>query len=205
MVAPKTEVKTQNQAPVSTMSVETMVEAKQEEPMVAPKKPSVSMVEPSFDEPPIFDHPPMFDDYDAPPASVKKTPVETPKVPNPAAEQPSAPKPVAQAPVGDAKATFGLFLRTLRKTGRNGVLFTICMDLDASYEDGVLVLSTESETMFNSMSKEEHYALIRQAFELIGVPQSGFDIRLKAKQADTFTKSLNTLKETFPNTKIEIK
>lgn len=208
VVAPKTEAKTQNQAPVSTMSVETMVEAKQEEPVVAPKKPSVSMVEPSFDEPPIFDQPPMFDNYDAPPAFVKKTPVvtpEVPKAPQPAVEQPSAPKPVTQAPTGDAKATFGLFLRTLRKTGRNGVLFTICMDLDASYEDGVLVLSTESETMFNSMSKEEHYALIRQAFELIGVPQSGFDIRLKAKQADTFTKSLNTLKETFPNTKIEIK
>ena len=98
-----------------------------------------------------------------------------------------------------------MFLRTLRKTGRNGVLFTICMDLDAVDDDDVLVLSTESETMYNSMSKEEHYALIRQAFEAIGIPQSGFDIRLKAKQADTFTKSLHALKETFPTTKIEVK
>ena len=147
----------------------------------------------------------MFDDYDAPPAPAKKTVVEKVEREETAAQPPVAPKPVAKAPAGDAKATFGMFLRTLRKTGRNGVLFTICMDLDAAYDDGVLVLSTESETMYTSMSKEEHYALIRQAFEAIGIPQSGFDIRLKAKQADTFTKSLHALKETFPTTKIEVK
>ena len=54
------------------------------------------------------------------------------------------------------------------------------------------------------MVKEDHYALIRQAFEGIGISASGFDLRLKQKQADTFTKSFNDLKETFPSTKIEI-
>ena len=133
-------------------------------------------------------------------------PVATPKAsvePQPVASKPMAAS--VKAPMGDAKATFGLFLRTLRKTCRNGVLFTICMDLESVYEDGVLVLSTESETMYNSLIKEEHYSLIKQAFEAIGISPSGFDIRLKAKQADTFTKSFNQLKETFPKTEMEIK
>ena len=67
------------------------------------------------------------------------------------------------------------------------------------------MLSTESETMYNSMKKEEHYALIRQAFAAIGVEESGFALRLKTKQADTFSKGLEALKESFPSTKIEIK
>ena len=208
VVAPQTEVKTQNQAPVSTMNAETVVKAKQEEPVLAPKKPSVSMLEPSFDEPPIFDQPPMFDDYDAPYAPAKKAPamvLEAPKAPQPVVEQPSAPKPIAKAPAGDAKATFGLFLRTLRKTGRNGVLFTICMDLDSGYDGDVFVLSTQSDTIFRSLTKDEHFALISSAFAEIGIGQGSFDVRLKGKSSDEFQKSLNELKEVFQGVKIDVK
>jgi hypothetical protein len=126
-----------------------------------------------------------------------QTPTQTP-----APTVKSAPR---QAQTGDAKTTFGAFLRSLRKTGRNGVLFTICIDLDSVYEDGVFVLSTPSETMYASMTKPEHYALIVAAFAAIGMAEGSFDIRLKGKQADTFTKSFNELKATFPKTKIEIK
>ena len=72
-------------------------------------------------------------------------------------------------------------------------------------KDGVLVLSTEGETMYNSMNKEEHYALISQAFANIGIGSQGFALRLRGKKADTFTQSMNTLKESFPSTEIEIK
>ena len=180
-------------------------------PVSAPKqaqpaeiKATPKMEDSVYDAPPIFDQPPMFDEDFTPPPIPKKQveapkPTSSPQPPKTAAQQ------VAKAPVGDAKATFGLFLRTLRKTGRNGVLFTICMDLDAVYEGDVLVLSTESETMYNSMTKEEHYTLIKQAFESIGITADGFDIRLKEKQTDAFTKSFNDLKESFPSTKIEIK
>ncbi len=174
--------------------------------------------------PPMYDEPPIFDDEPTPPKRTaaraiptaekaekmeKPAPIETPTA-KPVALQTPAVQPTAkpvtvQAPTGDAKTAFGLFLRSLRKTGRNGVLFTICMDLDPAYEDGVLVLSTESETMYNSMKKEEHYALISQAFANIGIGAEGFSIRLRGKKADTFTQSMNTLKETFPSTEIEIK
>jgi DNA polymerase-3 subunit gamma/tau len=193
-------VKAEQVAPMSALN--------EEKPMVGSvKKPSLSPMETVEDDPfgapPIYDEPPIFEEpMPAEKLTAKPKPKATPVQP----EKPTQPKPmVAQAPSGDAKATFGLFLRSLRKTGRNGVLFTICMDLDASYEAGVLVLSTESETMYNSMKKEEHYAMIAQAFANIGIGADGFALRLKTKQADTFSQSMNELKETFPSTEIEVK
>ncbi len=119
---------------------------------------------------------------------------------------PAPPKAViSRVATGDAKAIFGTFLRTLRKTGRNGVLFTICMDLDYELEDGIFVLYTTSDTMYRSLKKEEHYALIKQAFEEIGLGESAFDVRLKGKQGDEAQKRFQQLKESFPNAKIEVK
>ena len=209
-------VKAADAAPMSAMNAEKPTEQPTARAAKKPTLAPASAIEDDpFGAPPVYDEPPVFDDEPTP--VQKPTATRAPKTePAPKAEpaQPVrpiqaerlAPKPMtAQVPSGDAKAAFGLFLRSLRKTGRNGVLFTICMDLDAYYEDGVLVLSTESETMYNSMKKEEHYALIEQAFANIGVEADGFALRLKAKQADAFTKSLNELKETFPSTEIEIK
>ena len=128
------------------------------------------------------------------PAPPKKETVKT--------EQSVAVKPRA---VGDAKATFGVFLRYLRKTGKSGVVFAICMDLDYAYEDGVFVLYTNSETIFRSLQKSEHYGLIKSSFEGIGISEDGFAIRLKGKPTDDFNKGLETLKEDFDGVKIEIK
>ena len=106
---------------------------------------------------------------------------------------------------GDAKTVFGGFIRTLRKTGRNGVLFTICADLDYAFDGDVFVLSTTSETMYNSLKKAEHYALIKQAIELIGINEHGFEIRVAGKKKDEFSGAFEELKSAFPSTKIEIK
>ncbi len=165
------------------------VEVKREIPA-----PPVYEVEPPPMEEPVYDEPVV-----APPkAEAKPAPVS---VSAPTAEK----KEVKAAPSGDAKAVFGAFLRTLRRTGRNGVLFTICMDLDYEYDGDIFVLSTTSETMYRSLKKEDHYALVKQSFEAIGVSEERFDIRLRGKQKDEFQKQMNELKETFPNTKIEIK
>jgi len=142
-------------------------------------------------EEPVFE--PVYEPTPAPMAKEVKPQPQTQK------------KEVRPAPSGDAKAVFGTFLRTLRRTGRNGVLFTICMDLDYEYEEDVFVLTTSSETMYRSLKKEDHYALIKQSFESIGVSEDKFDIRLKGKKKDEFQKQIGELKETFPNTKIEIK
>ena len=158
------------------------------------------MEEPYYDAPPM-DEPPIgfMADYEEPPIVVK--PKEIKK------EEPKNEKPihVKQAVTGDAKSTFGSFLRSLRKTGKNGVLFTICMDLDHVYEGEKFVLITESDSMYRSLVKAEHYELIKQAFSAIGIQEDGFEIRLKGKTSDDFNKGLEELKQRFSDTKIEIK
>ncbi len=151
---------------------------------------------PKEETPPLLEEPVFEPVYEpTPPPAVKTVKAE------PQTER----KEVKPAPSGDAKAVFGTFLRTLRRTGRNGVLFTICMDLDYEYDGDVFVLTTSSETMYRSLKKEDHYALIKQSFESIGVSEDKFDIRLRGKKKDEFQKQMNELKESFPNTKIEIK
>ncbi|MBR2341765.1 MAG: DNA polymerase III subunit gamma/tau [Clostridia bacterium] len=121
-------------------------------------------------------------------------------------EKVEAKKPMLkQAVAGDAKNTFGTFLRALRKTGRNGVLYTICMDLDYAYEDGIFVLYTESDSMYRSLMKAEHYALLQQAFEAVGMSQDSFTVRLRGKQADDFNKSFEELKTRFAGVKVDLK
>ena len=106
---------------------------------------------------------------------------------------------------GDAKATFGAFLRSLRKTGKSGVLFTICMDLDSVYESDTFVLYTQSDTIYRSLKKPEHEALIKGAFEAIGIGENGYDLRLRGKPLDDFNQKLEEIKQTFPGVSVEIK
>lgn len=115
------------------------------------------------------------------------------------------PKPVKTTLEGDAKATFGTFLRTMRKTARNGVLLTLCMDLDGEYEDGVFVLYTTSDTIHNSLIKPEHYSLIAQAFENMGIAQDAFAIRKRGKQSDNVQKKVEEIQSTFAGVPIDVK
>ena len=130
-----------------------------------------------------------FDGADAP--NVKKE------------EPPKAAKPVRAVVVGDAKATFGSFLRSLRKIARSGVLLTLCMDLECAYEGELFTLYTTSDTVFRSLKKENHYAFIEQALREVGVGQ--FELRLRGKKGDNFQQGVNEIKETFGGVKVEIK
>ena len=138
--------------------------------------------------------------FDAPIAPVKeeKRVERAPIAPAPAPATKSQTK-------GDAKTTFGAFLRSIRKTARNGVLVTMCVDLDGVYEDGVFVLYTQSDTIYRSLSKPDHATLIAQAFEAIGFGAGEYEVRLRGKQSDNFQKSVETIKETFGGVKVEIK
>ncbi len=126
----------------------------------------------------------------------------------PIQEEKIAPPPsaaVKAAPKGDARATFGSFLRSVRKTAKNGVLLTLCMDLDGVYEGDTFVLYSNSDTVFRSLKKEEHFTLITQAFAAIGIEENGFDLRLKGKNTDDFSRLAEEVKETFHGVKVEIK
>ncbi|MBE7078648.1 MAG: DNA polymerase III subunit gamma/tau [Clostridiales bacterium] len=118
----------------------------------------------------------------------------------------AAAKPVLRADFkGNAKATFGAFLRSIRKIAKSGVLITICMDLDCEYEGDLFVLYTTGDTPYRALMREEHRALIEQAFAAVGIEAGGFEIRLRAKKTDEFNKRLSELKETFGGVKIDVK
>ncbi len=176
------------------------VEIKKQAPVVDEEP----MAEEPYYEVPLMEEPPEESSYFEPskPQSVKEKAVE-PSLETPKAEEK---KPaLRQAVAGDAKNTFGTFLRALRKTGRNGVLYTICMDLDYAYEDGVFVLYTESESMYRSLMKAEHYALLGQAFEAVGMGEGSFTVRLRGKQADNFNKDFEEIKTRFAGVKVDLK
>lgn len=200
-------------APVSAPAV--MDTAKEEMPIPvkaqAPEKKTeeVEYAPEDFYIPPDMDAPPdeslmggnvYFDGPIAPMKKAEKKEETQPLEPVPAVRESVKPK-----VGGDAKTTFGAFLRSVRKTARNGVLVTMCVDLDGVYEDGVFVLYTASDTIYRSLSKPDHAALIAQAFENIGLSAGEYEVRLKGKQSDSFQKSVNEIKETFGGVKIEIK
>ena len=181
-------------------------------PVKVETKPTVVEEEPEeeyadYDVPPDMDVPPPDETemggnvYMDAPIVEKPVPKEEPKKP----VQAEAPKAVKAAPSGDARATFGLFLRSIRKTARNGVLIALCMDLDSAYEGGVFVLYTSSDTVYRSLKKQDHFVLIEQAFAAIGIATDGFDIRMKGKKLDTFNAGVNEIQDTFGGVKIDVK
>ena len=190
---------------VAPAAAEIPAPIKAEKPVEKPaadEEPSVEYAPDDLYIPPEADVPPdetltggyaYFDPSDAP---------KTPKAEQPQKTQPQAAKPVRVA-AGDAKATFGGFLRTLRKIARSGVLLTLCMDLECEYEGGLFALYTTSDTVFRSLKKENHYALIEQALTEVGVGQ--FEIRLRGKKGDNFQQGVGEIKETFGGVKVEIK
>ena len=180
-------------------------------PTAPAEKPSVE--EPDYDEvapiapPPDEETTGGYAYFDTPPAPKRESApaAEKAPAPTPAPTPASAPKTVRPAVKGDAKTTFGAFLRSLRKTGKSGVVFTICMDLDSAYEGDTFVLYTESDTIYRSLTKPEHAALLKEAFAGIGISEDGYEVKQRGKQSDDFNKSLNEIKETFSGVKIEIK
>ncbi len=104
---------------------------------------------------------------------------------------------------GQRGKAFGYFLRALRQNAKNGVLFTMCQDLMSQFEGDKLVLTTESEVIYRSLNREEHYKSIRAAMEKVGVQD--FEIRLKGKEKDGADAVIESLKKNFPSTEMEIK
>ena len=171
--------------------------------------------EPPFpEEEPVFEEA-YFADEPAPkkaaaPVQVAK-PAAAPPAGAPAAAAPvqaatptTAPPAGAASPAGaGAEVMFGKFVRTLRKTSRNGVLFTMCSDLAPVFEGGTLVLYTESGTIARSLARAEHRAVMADVFAQVGI--SDFEVRLKGADAPKKANAAEQLKRDFPDYPIEIK
>ena len=176
----------------------------EEKPPVKMEEKKVETKVETDDFPPLLDAPPDETETGGS-AYFEYTPKAKPVVETPKTVEPAPVKTAKPVVKGDAKSTFGAFLRSVRKTAKNGVLIALCMDLHAEYEDDVFVLYTDSETVHRSLKKEEHYALITQAFEGVGLGADAFEIRLRGKKSDDFTQGVNEIKETFAGVKVEIK
>lgn len=95
------------------------------------------------------------------------------------------------------------FRQSLRRNVKNGILFTMCQDLDTAFEGDKFVLSTDSDTIFRRLNSEDNYKSVKLALESIGI--TDFDIRLKGARRDPAEDAVEELKRNFPDADIEIK
>lgn len=116
--------------------------------------------------------------------------------------------PVQPAAVGslseaDKATLFGRFIKLFRTTRRNAVLFTLCCDLESSFEGDTFILSTPVEAVYKSLNREDNRAFIAETLKTLGVFE--YEIRLKPKGEDKYEKAVNELKRNFSGTDITIK
>lgn len=169
-------------------------------------------------EEPVFDEG-YFSEPPAPPVEEKRRPAPAPiqapaapvQTPAPAPAQTPAPAPAPTAPATPSKPAegmtaqlaFGKFLRALRRSRQNGVLYTMCSDLEATFEGGTLVLSTESDTVFTALKREEHRKMMGEVFREVGV--DSFEVRKKGVSPATDGDPLKAFAEEFKDYPIEYK
>ncbi len=158
--------------------------------------------EPVFAEAYFSDGPVMPPEAPEEPAP-KRESAPAPKK-EPAAEPAPAPKrePAAEA-AGKmtAEQAYGLFMRNVRRQLKNGVLFTMCSELAASFEGETLVLETESQSVCNALNRTENRKLMESVFTPMGI--ADFVVRLRS--AAVKNDPIQTLRDNFPGYPIEIK
>ncbi len=114
-------------------------------------------------------------------------------------------KPSNSSVVGDKKGVFAKFLRALRTTRKNAVLFTLCMDLSSDFEGEKMVMITDNESVFRGLNKEDNRKFIAETLSELGI--FDFEISLKGAEVkvDEFDSAVNQLKSTFNGVEINIK
>ncbi|MBQ9730248.1 MAG: hypothetical protein IJV80_05500, partial [Clostridia bacterium] len=183
------------------ISVPQSVPVASEKPIVAvekePKKEEVNKTETVVEDEYIGQTPPPDEEetggfvyFDTPPQTAPKTAAVSKRPP--------------QA-TSDAKATYGSFLRAIRRASKNAVLVTMCMDLDCHYEGGLFVCETTSDTAYRSLQKSEHYAVLQAAFAEIGIAENGFEVRLRAKDGDAFNSAVAEIRKSFSGVNVKLK
>lgn len=102
----------------------------------------------------------------------------------------------------DKATVFGRLIKSFRTTRRNPVLFTLCMDLESTFEGDKFVLITSVEAVYRSLNRGDNRQYIEEALASLGV--FSFEIRLKPKGEDRYEKAIGELRENFKGTDINI-
>ena len=110
---------------------------------------------------------------------------------------------VSEGYVKDKATVFAKFIRALRTTRRNAVLFTLCMDLDCIFEGERMILTTDSESVHRALCRPDNEKFIADVLLEFGVLEH--EVRLgKAKESD-FDKAVAELKKNFEGIDVNIK
>ncbi len=112
-------------------------------------------------------------------------------------------KPPRSLNENEKQGVFGKFIRSLRTTHKNAVLFTLCMDLGNSFDGDKLILTTESEAVYKGLTRTDNANFIAEALAELGVPSH--EVRLVKKDESGFDRAVNELKRNFEGIDIEIK
>ena len=166
-----------------------------DKPKKKAEKPVKVEEEPPYDENDFPMEEPIYD-YEEPPIQEEAPPfmpIVEPVKPQIKSE------PAAQ---GDsAEKIFGKFMRLLRKSGSNGVLFTMCSDLECCFEGSKLILMTGSDVIFHALKRPDHVKVMQELFTELGVD---FEVKKKADSAD-LKQGLNELKQNFSEYTVQVK
>ena len=103
----------------------------------------------------------------------------------------------------EKRQVFAKFIKCLRTTHKNAVLFTLCMDLSAEFEGEKLIFTTDSEGVYRALKRPDNYAFMGEALQELGVNE--YDVRIKPKGESEYEKALNQLKNNFKGTDITVK
>ncbi|MDE7306189.1 MAG: hypothetical protein K2N33_02240, partial [Clostridia bacterium] len=103
----------------------------------------------------------------------------------------------------EKSGVFGKFIRSLRTTRKNAVLFTLCMDLNSFFEGDKLILTTDSEAVLKGLTRADNAAFLSDTLAELGVAEH--EVRLVKKGESEYEKAVAQLKGNFDGTDIEIK
>lgn len=105
--------------------------------------------------------------------------------------------------IADKGKVFAKFIKSLRTTHKNAVLFTLCMDLAHEFEGDKLILITDSEAVKKSLVRADNAKYVSDVLAELGV--TDYEVKFKAKGESNYDRAVRELKENFNGTDIEIK
>ncbi len=177
------------------------------QPLPSPPPAMREPAPPAQEELPPLPEPPPAEDvpWEAPAEEAVRVPFPPQTVRHPVQEMPaaSAAPDVPAAPDDSPDATFGRFLRRLRKLPKSGVVYALCRDLVPGKEGETLVLTTDVRTVSDTLNAERHRAVMREVFDELGV--AAFEVRFAGAPQAQAKDGIQKLKEDFADYPVEVK
>lgn len=115
----------------------------------------------------------------------------------------AAAKPSGSLSAEEKSAVFGKFIKSLRTTRRNAVLFTLCMDLGSFFEGEKLIFTTDNEAVYKGLLRTDNAAFIAETLAELGVAEH--EVRFEKKGESDYEKAVRQLKSNFDGADIIIK